>query len=274
MSNLIKSFRINDDEEGFKLKPFISTLQRMESDEETTSGETNAISEPVQVDPSVYKECERLLSGARSKAAEEANLVLQQAREEANAIIAQANADADAELHAAKQRAADVEVQLRKNIAVEATENARHNVMAQADKNLSLMNELLESAKQERTEMLDGAKDLIIAIALASAGKLIMQKLEADRSITVKIVEKLIERAKSGKELRIRCSPLDISVLHERSDMLARMAGGKTILIEGDKSIELGGVIIESEFGILDGSIESQLKEIALKLQEEFGHVV
>jgi flagellar assembly protein FliH len=89
----------------------------------------------------------------------------------------------------------------------------------------------------------------ILRIAGSSAG---------NREFVVGIVRQLIEELPERKLLSIRLAPDDFALLQQQSAELACHAG----LLQADERVGLGGCIIDTDAGSLDGRLETQLAEL------------
>ena len=67
---------------------------------------------------------------------------------------------------------------------------------------------------------------------------------------------------KEGRGLVVRVSPTDLPLLQPEEKRLAAAVPGHELTLVADARIELGGCIVESSLGTLDGRMEVQLREL------------
>lgn len=82
------------------------------------------------------------------------------------------------------------------------------------------------------------------------------------RDAAIGAVEQVLARVKEGRELTIRVNNADVAALNDVVDDLTEAFAGRKVQVVADARIELGGCIVESKHGALDGRFESQLREL------------
>jgi flagellar assembly protein FliH len=98
----------------------------------------------------------------------------------------------------------------------------------------------------------------VVAEALAKvAGPLLASELAAVGS-----VEEILARVKEGRELTIRVARDDVPVIRKFEGELREALQGRKFEIVADSRVELGGCIVETNTGSLDGRFEVQLREL------------
>lgn len=89
----------------------------------------------------------------------------------------------------------------------------------------------------------------------------------ATREAIVGAVTEVLKRVREERELRIHVSPQDLPVLRSaEAGIAASLPGRKFTLIE-DNRIEMGGCIVQSALGSVDGRLEVQLAEFCATLR-------
>jgi len=126
--------------------------------------------------------------------------------------------------------------------------------------------------KAEKKNFLKRSEKDLVEIALAIAKKIIKKEVDADPQIIRKIASEVLRRAvdsHSGK-IVMRVNPKDWENLVRIGEglFLSELSESE-IRIEKDASIQSGGCIVETEKGLINASIESQLEEIGKALLGE-----
>jgi flagellar biosynthesis/type III secretory pathway protein FliH len=75
-------------------------------------------------------------------------------------------------------------------------------------------------------------------------------------------VEEILARVKEGRELTIRVARDDVPVIRKFEGELREALQGRKFEIVADSRVELGGCIVETNTGSLDGRFEVQLREL------------
>jgi flagellar assembly protein FliH len=128
----------------------------------------------------------------------------------------------------------------------------------------------IEQAEQIRTRLLGGAEEEVVELAMTIASKVIRSHVEVKRDTVVQLAGEALERAISAGFYTIFANPEDVELLREFISELRRSAsGGARIHIISDASISRGGCKVETEHGLVDMTLESQLEQIRKALRDE-----
>jgi flagellar biosynthesis/type III secretory pathway protein FliH len=159
---------------------------------------------------------------------------LVEAKNEAARIVAQAHTDA-----------ARIRDERANELATEARAHARAEL---AEARLSL--------EHAHGEMLRGASESIVEIALAVARRLVGEELALRPERVREIVDEAIERVRRAKGARVRVHPEDAQQLVDLH-----------VHIVEDDSITRGGCLVESELGDVDARLEVRLEALGRALR-------
>jgi flagellar assembly protein FliH len=103
------------------------------------------------------------------------------------------------------------------------------------------------------------AEDALAGLAVAIAARIIGKEVSVDPSITLRWAQEAIKEVTHADRIRIRLNPFDAPIIRENASMLQALAPSvlKVEICEDD-GIE-GGCRIESDGGVIDATIRSQL---------------
>ena len=119
-----------------------------------------------------------------------------------------------------------------------------------------------EELAREQSKLADQCADIVgEALAKIAGSKL------ATRAATVGTVIEVLKRVKEGRGLVVRVSPTDLPVLQQEEARLGEVVPGRALTLVADARIELGGCIVESSLGTLDGRLDVQLRELYATLR-------
>ena len=138
-------------------------------------------------------------------------------------------------------------------------EDAGAAARVQADALDALGAAITQACAQRRAAVEAGA----IEIAYAAVLRLIGESA-GDRTVVSDTVRRVLEQLQDRTLLCIRVSPADHALLQQRAHGLN--LGGA--LLVADERVELGGCIIDTDAGSLDGRLETQLSELKTLLVE------
>jgi flagellar biosynthesis/type III secretory pathway protein FliH len=97
------------------------------------------------------------------------------------------------------------------------------------------------------------AEPELIRLATAIARKIVGEELRTSPEAIVAIVREALAAAR-GERIVIR--------VHPSAAALVRKSVGQEVQVTASESVAPGGCVIESEFGIVDGQLETQLRVI------------
>lgn len=176
------------------------------------------------------------------------------------------------ELDAREKNLLDREKRLQKNLETE-----KKKVLAEAyaagykigeaaaeksfSERLELLRKLIESLKEEVSQEITGLEDIVVGIAFESVCKILGKSLVNEKGILA-VVQQVMSHAKDQEDLIIHVSPSDYALLYENKGALSGDSHhGKHELVPDDR-VALGGCLVETSGGTLDGRLEIQLQQL------------
>ncbi len=126
---------------------------------------------------------------------------------------------------------------------------------------------MIQASRAEERVMTESEPQLV-KMVMDIAEKVIGRELE--KGAVVDVVRKTIQDA-VGKKVTVRVHPDDYVVLKEKeSQLFSVLDQTRSISVREDESIERGGCIVETELGVVDARLSTQLSAIrkALGLEE------
>lgn len=125
----------------------------------------------------------------------------------------------------------------------------------------ALLRQVVEAAEAafaaEQAKLADQCVDVVVEAFTKIAGGLLMTRTAAIGAVT-----QVLGRVKEGRELTIRVAPADCDSLKDQEAQLAGALAGRKFSIVADARVDLGGCMVESKLGNLDGRLEVQLREL------------
>jgi len=134
--------------------------------------------------------------------------------------------------------------------------------------------EAVKSAQASLQAALERAKPQVVRMALRVAEKVLRRKLETTPEAMLPMVDEALRSLQGQQQTRIvlRIHPADQPVLESRRQhWLDRHPGIGSLQIVVDESMSRGGCRIESEFGMVDATVETQIEVIERHLLGEGG---
>ena len=159
----------------------------------------------------------------------------------------------------AEKKAAEIVEEANKKrdeIFAKATDDAKAEVVAKASEEIA-------RAKMQAGQILANAEGDILDLACKVAAKIIGRDLERDPVLITEICATATEHARAAKAMILRVNPKDGALLREKRPKLMEQIGRTLELaIRDDADVEVGGCIIQTEFGTIDAQLKTQFEMI------------
>ena len=131
------------------------------------------------------------------------------------------------------------------------------------------LQQVIQGVHTQQEAYLQHAESQMLELALEVARKIVREELKLQPAHVLAIVRDTLRRVQGVGRLRIRVNPLDVDLLRQnRPSLLQIVEGIESIEIVEDRRVDQGGCIIETEQGVYDARIRTQLGEIERALRE------
>jgi flagellar assembly protein FliH len=224
---------------------------------------------------SARAEAEQIITGAREKAAAEADLKIREGEDLKNAAAAEAERML-AEAGERIQKQAEESRLALENEKTEALERGRKagqeegyaQGKAEVDRLIQRTQAVLERAQDKRGEILEETEQEIVELILLLARKVVKSITETQRNVVLQNVVQALRKVKTRGNVIIRVNIADLKLTTEHTKNFIQMMEGTSIHVVEDSTVDSGGCIIETDFGEIDARISSQLAELETKILE------
>jgi flagellar assembly protein FliH len=189
-------------------------------------------------------------------AAEEARMLLEQAKEQAENLLDEACKEAREIMKQTYQRG--LEEGRRKGME-EGLEHAEV-LVKQAE-------ELVQSAKEEIEKQIRETEPKLLALAIEAAKKLVGDCLNLDPRPVLDMIRRGINALQDEREFSIIVNPSLVSFLKEHKETICGEFNARDIEFLGDEDVE-HGIKIKTKHGIVDLTLDSQIRNIASAIAE------
>lgn len=155
--------------------------------------------------------------------------------------------------------------------ARDEAERVRRKAEAEGrERGLQAVTELLVGARAAAARARAGAEAELRALAVRVAEKLLGRELKLDSSAVVDVTSEALQHAGQPRELVLRCAPEDLEALERgKPRLLERCRAAQAVRFAADERVARGGCIIETELGIVDARLSTQLEAIERALKGE-----
>ncbi|MCT2534521.1 flagellar assembly protein FliH [Aquibacillus koreensis] len=195
---------------------------------------------------------------------EEADHILEQARQQVAIEREQWEKEKNHLMENAKQTGYQEGFELGRNESIEK----HKELIEQARSTINL-------AKKDYHLKLEQSEEEVLQLALKAASKIMHHSIEESEHF-LHIVKDVLKEVKEQHSVQITAHPEDYQVMFQHKDELENIVSSKTeFSIYPDHELQRGSCIIETPFGKIDASLDSQLQELRNKLfhlSREVGH--
>ena len=111
----------------------------------------------------------------------------------------------------------------------------------------------------------------IVELALEIAEKLVGKAVEEDPEIVASVLERAKQEIVDAKQIRIRLHPADFKILSEMRPDLIKLGNepGRAIEVAPSETVARGGCRLETESGLVDATMPTQIEEMRRQLLDE-----
>lgn len=129
-------------------------------------------------------------------------------------------------------------------------------------------------AIDELTARLDlyfaGAEPELVKLAVGIARKVLGEELRLNPDAVLAIARQSLAGARRSREITLRVNPSDAPGF-EQAEAALRLPASVALEVRPDPAIESGGCVIETDLGVIDARLETQLRVIERALERGRG---
>jgi len=149
-------------------------------------------------------------------------------------------------------------------------EAGRHDAEHAHDEEIGRVRELTAEIRSAFDLYLNDAEEVLVEIAFEAVCKILGQAL-CEREGVSAMVREVIDQVREREQLIVRLAPQDFAMLNERDGAALHLVGPEErgaglsawkVQLVPDERMALGGCLIDSPGGTLDGRLETQLQKL------------
>jgi len=126
---------------------------------------------------------------------------------------------------------------------------------------------IIQKLIEKRSDIIEGAETQIIGLVLLIAKKVIKVISENQKNVVINNVLQALRKIKTRGDVVVRVNLEDLSLTSEHvKEFLRLVENVKSVTVMEDSTVDMGGCIVETDFGEIDARISSQLNEIEEKI--------
>lgn len=144
------------------------------------------------------------------------------------------------------------------------SEMCRESAAAGQQEGFSEAEHLREQIAAMEQRMLKEVEGEVVRASLRIASELLEAELGAREDAIVDIVCTALTTARDARDVFLRVNPMDAPTLRKHKQRLIDALGrARDVDVREDRNVKPGGVLIQTESGVIDAQLGTQLEEIA-----------
>lgn len=176
--------------------------------------------------------------------------------------------DIDPELQERIEAVLDEAERFKQSLIEEArqavTEMCRESAAAGQQEGFSEAEHLRQQIAAMEQRMLKEVEGEVVRASLRIASELLEAELGAREDAIVDIVCTALATARDARDVFLRVNPMDAETLRTHKQRLIDALGrARDVDVREDRNVKPGGVLIQTESGVIDAQLGTQLEEIA-----------
>ncbi len=142
--------------------------------------------------------------------------------------------------------------------------------LARAEEDVALMKQTLSEFVNAPQEVFEYIAPELLEICVDIAQKIVKTEITQNPQVVLdKIVEILKTLSKEEPKVTVRVNPMQVSIAKQAIPQMLEMAGLETkLVVLPDETVTEGGCVVNTNNGVIDATIESQLAIVKEALKE------
>lgn len=221
-------------------------------------------------------DAERIIKDAEGRAFEEvkrksaqAQVTKQEAEDEARRVRQEAVAESERIIAEAEQKAKQIEADAHKRGWEAGEEKGYRDGQQEANRLIDRLHVILSKTIERRNEIIEESETQIVQLVLQISQKVVKVISDNQKNVVMNNVIQALRKLRSKSDVVIRVNLQDVGIVGDRAQELMESLEkvGKVTVME-DATVDPGGAVIETDFGLIDARISSQLREIEERILE------
>jgi flagellar assembly protein FliH len=182
--------------------------------------------------------------------------------EETNKIIEEAKVKAEKIIEEAKREGEVIKQEIFETSRKEGYNAGYHELSEKAESLLKEAEDIKKNALEEYQQTISSLENDIVELALEISKKVIDEEMNNRKDIAVRIFKSKLKEIDNNIKITIRASEEDFESVYDYKDRVMEEHHFDDVEIKKDATLMQGSLIIESENGNIDASINKQIENI------------
>ncbi len=153
--------------------------------------------------------------------------------------------------------------------ALAESERLRQKAQAEGrERGLQAVSELLVGARAAAARARDGAEGELRALAVKIAEKILGRELALRPDAVTDVAVQALTHAGDPHDVLVRINPADLDAIERgKPRLVERVRAARALTFRADEAVPRGGCIVETELGVVDARLSTQLEAIERALR-------
>lgn len=121
-----------------------------------------------------------------------------------------------------------------------------------------------------RSELHSSAERQAVELALVIAKKIVGHEVSINKEVIFRVLKETLKRVTDQEEIHIKINPSDLQAIKDAEFQVSSIGKGvENVTLESADAISRGGCLIETNFGVIDARIDSQVQVVEEALRAE-----
>lgn len=130
---------------------------------------------------------------------------------------------------------------------------------------------LLEDLQNQREVLYQSCEREMLQLVLSISKKVLRHELRLNDEVVLSTLKEASKYVMDQQKIVLRLNPADVQLLESRFEQCPPIGkGARAVTMIRDTSLTRGGCVIETSFGDIDGTIETQMDQIVSLLWDRF----
>jgi len=198
------------------------------------------------------------------EAAIEAARLLDEARQEAELIRERARK----ELAEAKKRAEELEGEAYSQGFEQGKKDGLEIGRLQSEAAAKRFEKVIQGISQQAETLFVKNEAMFVKLSMEVARQLVLREIKTDPSVVLESMKAALDQAVLGNNLTVYLNPKDFELAKGYTSTELEPSAGLSLELKADPKIERGGCLIESEFGLVDATLQAKWEAVSSAVAE------
>lgn len=142
-------------------------------------------------------------------------------------------------------------------------EEAFRRFQTESAERMAGLEQLIASLEGAKREIFRANERYLVELVFRVARMVLLRELSADKEYVLRLTRELIERVGARENIRVRVHPDDLETAALLKDGLEKALGTlQNLNVEASAQVRRGGCELETQWNVIDASVETQLEGI------------